>query len=137
MTVAFDPSAEVIPLRYEYLEIIRNRVIVQNHGKYDSYVKLDSHVRVLINWWISNVDVQVKALRSCPHQLKMYADAYLVGVQFGEMHRQGGHWAHEELDHINCLEVKFILVGLKSLCKDSRGTHIRLRSDNATAVACI
>ncbi|MPD04798.1 hypothetical protein E2C01_100507 [Portunus trituberculatus] len=51
--------------------------------------------------------------------------------------KTGGHWAHVELDHINSLELKGILLGLQSLCKDQTGSHIRLRSDNATAVACI
>lgn len=51
--------------------------------------------------------------------------------------KTGGYWAHEELDHINCLELKAILMGLKILCKDNTGIHIRLRSDNATTVACM
>ncbi|MPC93591.1 hypothetical protein E2C01_088726 [Portunus trituberculatus] len=50
--------------------------------------------------------------------------------------KTGGHWAHVELDHINSLELKGILLGLQSLCKDRTGSHIRLCSDNATAVAC-
>ena len=28
-------------------------------------------------------------------------------------------------------------MGLQSLCKDYRHTHIRLRSDNTTAIACL
>ena len=35
------------------------------------------------------------------------------------------------------MELKAILFGLKSLCKDYSRVHIRLRSDNTTAVACI
>ena len=49
----------------------------------------------------------------------------------------GGHWDMNELDHINCFELKAVLMGLKSICKDFRDTHIRLRSDNMTTIACI
>ena len=51
--------------------------------------------------------------------------------------KTGGHWAREELGHINCLELKAILLGLKSLCKDTIGKHIRICSDDTTTVASI
>ena len=35
------------------------------------------------------------------------------------------------------MELKAILLGLQSLCRDKNGSHIRLRSDSTTAVACI
>lgn len=49
----------------------------------------------------------------------------------------GGHWDFQELDHINCLELKAVFLGLKSLCRDRRDTHVRLKSDNTTVIACI
>ena len=39
--------------------------------------------------------------------------------------------------HINYLELKAIWLGLKSLCNNSRQKHIRIQSDNTTAVAYI
>ena len=68
----------------------------------------------------------------------MFSDACLTGwgATTG-VAKTGGHWAHKELDHINVLELKAILMGLKSLCRDCKETHIRLRSDNTTAAACI
>ena len=70
-------------------------------------------------------------------QLEMFPDAGLIswGPRMGDT--KTGHWAHKELDHINVLELKAILMGLKSLCRDCKETHIRLRSDNTTAAACI
>lgn len=67
----------------------------------------------------------------------MFTDACLTGWGAVVDIKTGAHWAHEELDHINCLELKAILLCLKSLCKDTKGIHIRLRSDNSTTVACI
>ncbi|XP_045105475.1 uncharacterized protein LOC123500986 [Portunus trituberculatus] len=138
LTVASDPAVELAPLRYKYLEIIRNRELTRTHGNYNSKITLDDHARELIYWWIHNVDSQVKSLRSSSPQLVMFSDACLTGwgAVVGDA-KTGGHWAHEELDHINCLELKAILLGLRSLCKDTKETHIRLRSDNSTTVACI
>ncbi|MPC55913.1 hypothetical protein E2C01_049858 [Portunus trituberculatus] len=68
----------------------------------------------------------------------MFCDASLTGwgAVVGDA-KTRGHWAQDELDHINCLELKAILLDLQSLCKDSRDTHIRNRSDNTTAIACL
>ena len=50
----------------------------------------------------------------------------------------GGHFALDEsLLHINVLELKAVLFGLKSLCSHLRQTHIKVLSDNATAVCAI
>ena len=39
--------------------------------------------------------------------------------------------------HINFLEMKAVLFGLESLCRDLRVKHIRVESDNTTTVAYI
>ena len=138
LTVASAPAVNLAPLRYKYLEIIRNKGLSQHFGDYDSTVLLDAHSRELITWWIRNVDSLSRSLLSCPPQFEIHTDACLTGwgAAVGDL-TTGGHWAHTELDHINCLELKAILLGLQSLCKDYSQTHIRLRSDNTTAVACI
>ena len=71
-------------------------------------------------------------------QVELYADACLTGwgATLGNT-TTGGHWAQEELNHINVLELKAILMGLQSLCKDFQQTHVRIRSDNTTTVACL
>lgn len=79
ITMASDPAMELGPLRYKYLEIVHSRALIQSHGSNDSYVILDSHAWDLINWWINDIDIQVKSFQSCPHQLAMYVDACLSG----------------------------------------------------------
>ena len=89
-------------------------------------------------WWIHIITYQSKSLRPSSPQLELYADACLTdwGAAVGTS-KTGDHWAHEELDHINCLDLKAILLGLQSLCNDYRHTHIHLRSNNTTAIACL
>ena len=47
MALAFDPTVELAPLGYKYLEVIRNRGLACYHGNYSSPVLLDNHARVL------------------------------------------------------------------------------------------
>ena len=135
LTVAADPAVELAPLRYKYLEIIRNNALTRSHGDYSASIYLDSHARDLIHWWVQNIDCQIKSLRPSSPQLELYADASLTGwgASMGTV-QTGGHSAQEELDHINVLELKAILMGLSSLCKDHRDIHVRLRSDNIATV---
>ena len=51
---------------------------------------------------------------------------------------QGGFWSIEEQRyHINFLELKAVLLGLKSLCGAFSEKHVLIQSDNTTIVAYI
>ena len=57
------------------------------------------------------------------------------GAVYGEQ-KTGGLWSLEEQGfHINYLELKAVLLGLQSLCNNLGQRHIRVQSDNTTAVA--
>ena len=50
----------------------------------------------------------------------------------------GGRWTlHEKQFHINCLEMLAILFSLKSFCSNEHDKHIRVFTDNATALTYI
>ena len=44
----------------------------------------------------------------------------------------GGRWKQEEVEHINVLEMKAILFGLKSFCREP-DKHVQVYTDNVTA----
>ena len=50
LTVASDPAVELAPLRYKYLEIIRNRELALNLGDYNARITLDAHARDFFFW---------------------------------------------------------------------------------------
>lgn len=59
------------------------------------------------------------------------------GAVFGE-DRTNGRWGLEEKDeHVNVLEMKAVLFGLKSFCKEVRDVQIKCEVDNTIAVAYI
>ena len=52
--------------------------------------------------------------------------------------RVHGGWSEEESkEHINVLELRAILFGLKCLTKNREGVHVLILSDNTTAVASV
>ena len=125
-------------LRYKYLEIVHNMALIRSKGNYMATVYLDAHARDLISWWINNLHFQSQSLWSSPPDIELQTDASLSGWGAKLGHAvTGGHWDHVELDHINCLELKAVLLSLKALCKDFSNIHVRLRSDNMATIACI
>lgn len=61
-----------------------------------------------------------------------------VREQFVKERRSGGLWSlGEKSSHVNFLEMKAVLFGLESFCRDLRIKHIRVESDNTTTVAYI
>ena len=71
--------------------------------------------------------------------VEIKADASLNGwgAVMGSSSKAGLFSEEETQDHINVLELKAILFGLKSLACHIQLAHIKILCDNSTAVACI
>ena len=74
-------------------------------------------------------------------QVTLNCDSSLLGwgcVINGSDTTTGGRWSPgEALSHINCLELKAIKLGLQSLCSHFSNLHVKVLSDNQTAVTYI
>ena len=145
--VAASYGVDRAPLRFKYLEILKNKALkslqdnVPFRQAYDSFVVLDDKARCLITWWCRNIFHLSFSLSIPSISLELVTDAASDcgwGALVGSV-RTYGHWTAEEkdLEHCNLLELKAILFGLQSLCNNVSNTHIRIRSDNTTAVACV
>lgn len=130
LAVASDPAVTLAPLRYKYLEIVRNKELVKRKGNYGAIITLDDHAKALVRWWVDNIDSQSKSLLWSPPLVELKTDACLTGWgAICGVVSTGGQWSRDELDHINSLELKAILLGLQSLCKDYSQVGISIRSD--------
>ena len=91
----------------------------------------------MINWW-TVYDFPPRSLLTVTVNHSLFTDASNKGwgATLGDK-VAGSHWAEMELCHINVLELKAILLGLQALCKDMVDVHVRVYSDNSTAVSCI
>ena len=135
--VAAGPGVPLAPLHYRYLEIVRIQALALGRGDYDSVVSLDSRACESIRWWLG-YEFPPKSLLPSPVDVFMFTDASSTGwgATIGSL-STGGHWSESELEQINVLELKAVLLGLGALCRDMRQVHVEVHCDNSTAVACI
>ena len=126
-------------LHYRVLERFKTKSLKESCGKFDTMITLPIKANEEINWWLNNIkDSSAPITRKNP-DLFITSDASTKG--WGA-HREGtstgGHFTIKEMEsHINVLELKAVLLGLKSLCKDIENSHILLKIDNTSAVASI
>ena len=100
---------------------------------------LSNESRLEIAWWVNNVDSSFKPIFQGDPDLTLTTDACTSGwgAVYGA-HKTGGLWnVEEQAFHINYLELKAVLLGLKSLLGHVHGKHIRIQSDNTTTVAYV
>ena len=133
------PAIRYGALFYRYLE--RDKIIGlrANAGNFDGKMKISSNGKSDLQWWLCNVSSSIMPIKVPSYSLVITTDASHVGwgaVSQGQS--TGGHWTTEESNlHINELELKAILFGLKSFFDNITARHIRIKSDNFTAVSYI
>lgn len=136
--VAADPGVTLGPLHYKALEIERNDHLSRNHGNYEAVIQLSPEARNSLQWWASNIHSLSRPIQVAEPAFEIFTDASLIGwgARMGDQNT-GGQWAESELVHINQLELKAAFLAVKALCKTLHDTHVKIRSDNSTTVACI
>ena len=126
-------------LHYRGLEQDKCQALRCNRGNYESFLELSPEAKLDIQWWIDNVDSSFRKINRGEPKVFLSCDASSEG--WGAVLEEvstGGRWLNCEKDlHINVLELKAILFGLKSLCSKIYDSHIRVKCDNTTAVAYV
>ena len=133
------PAVQFGELYYRNLEKNKVLALQANKGNYDAPLYLSKDAKADLSWWINNVDSSFKKIVQPNPDMTLTTDASTKGwgAVYGEQ-KIGDPWSLEEQwFHINYLELKAIWLGLKSLCNNLRQKHIRIQSDNTTAVAYI
>ena len=92
-----------------------------------------------LQWWPINVDEAENDIMQKEPDLVINTDASLTGWGCHcEGISSGGQWlASEKEYHINYLELKAVLLALKTFQSRVVSQHVRLMIDNTTAVSCI
>ncbi len=139
LLVSSFPGVQFGPLHYGNLERDKISALQTNKGNFESPMTLSHQVRTKLHCWINNIDSAFKPIMLAHPTLTITTDASTLGwgAVLGDR-KAGGPWAqHECGSHINCLEIKAVLLALKALCKDITKQHIRVQSDNTTAISYI
>ena len=127
-------------LHYRALERDKTEALARVGGDYDKKFYISSRAREEIEWWMHNImDAAAPIVRPNP-TITIKTDACLIG--WGaclEDSRTGGFFSEEEQEskNINVLEARAVGFGLKALCKEVYGTHIKVLVYNTAAVGAI
>ena len=113
----------------------KDKSLKYNKGNFNAVMKLSEDTLHEISWWKTNVFKVFKPIRYPKISTTIYTDVSLEGwgASMGNV-SPGGAWLPDErLMHINVLELKAILLVLKSFVKINH-KHIKIMSDNTTAI---
>lgn len=131
------PGVQFGRLHYRQLEKDKSRALQLCKGNYDGPVTLSNDSRSELQWWVNNITSSFMPITQDKPDFILTTDASKIGwgAVCGD-HKTGGCWDLDEQQyHINYLESKAVLLGLKSLCSGTQNKHIRIQSDNTTTVA--
>ena len=116
------------PLFWRRLEIEKAVWLKKYKGYFDQVIPISDIVREDLFWWIENVQAYPKKVHMTSPSVTLTTDASLEGWgAVRENYKTGGNWTTEEKNsHINVLELKAVLFGLKALCGDVNSTTIKI-----------
>jgi len=139
LIVSSFPAIQYAQLHYRTLESEKIYALKVNAGNYEFTMTLSQMAKREFTWWIENIDMASRPIMFGNPDITITTDASNLG--WGAVcnrTKTGGPWVKDEADfHINYLEMKAVLLGLKSLCNNTTGKHIRVQSDNTTTVSYI
>ena len=133
------PGVRYGPLHYRDLEREKVAALKLNKGNFDKNMCIGKKGCSDISWWVENIMDSFAAIHIGNPNFVMETDACKTGwgaVCNGS--RAHGGWSFKEAqDHINVLELRAILLGLKSHARNTKDSHILVMCDNVTAVCSL
>ena len=139
MIVASFPAVKHGPLHYRQLDKEKSAALKGSKGDFDHVMHLSQAGCEELLWWSENVDNAENDIGQSDPDLVIHTDASLSGwgCHCNDV-SSGGQWSECEKEfHINYLELKAVLLALKSFQNRVAKQHVRVMIDNTTAVSCI
>ena len=135
------PAVEYAEMHYRHLELDKISALRANKGNFDSIMALSVQSKIELTWWVNNVRTASKPIMQ-PWQPWSHFNYWCLKCGLGSClcgdTSTGGFWSLEEQRyHINFLELKAVLLGLKLLCGAFSEKHVFVQSDNTTTVVYI
>lgn len=116
----------------------KNEALRQAAGHYDARMFISSQARQDLCWWRDNIQQVFAPVYVGQPDFVIYTDA--SGLGWGchvptQTQSFGGRWTESESQlHINVQELLAILYSLQATCKLRHGQHVRVMTDNTTAM---
>ena len=139
LVVSVLPAMTHGALFYRFLELDKIQALKENCGDFEKNCKLSNDSKEEVLWWKNNVSKSGKHIGIPSPTFCITTDASKSGWGcIFKTESANGNWTETEAEeHINVLELKAIYFGLKSFFKSTKSAHIRIKSDNTTAIAYI
>ena len=136
--VAAFPAVTLGPVYYRDLEMDKAKALRLSNKNYDASVSLSNEERKELSWWITNVISSLQHIDVPDPDITIYTDSGTLGWDVTDgKNPSGGRWKADEINHINVLELKAILIGVQRYCKGKNYKHVRVMSDNIKAVSYV
>ena len=137
-TAAF-PAIPLGKFYYRNLERIKTRALINSKGDFDAKTEISKEGITELEWWTNNIHAATISVKIPDIDMTIYTDASDLGWGItNTTSSSGGRWSTQEGEtHINVRELKAIEIGVFSYTKNAQPRHIRIMSDNTTAIAYI
>ena len=137
--VSLFPGEIYGPLHYRQIDCEKTAALRASRGNFDCHMSLSAKAHDELKWWIFSVNKAHRPLIKPPYSLIITTDASSNGWG-AECNgtSTGGLWTvFERSHHINYLEMLAIFFGLKVFASSRSHLHVRVITDNTTAVSVI
>ena len=138
--VAAFPGVLYGPLYYRELELVKIKALKVSRN-YDRKILLEQHCKDELTWWLKEGINSHKPISHGNPDVIIQTDASNKGwgalLPSTKLDTQGLWSIEEQENHINVLELKAALLGIKALCVNLSNCHLQVQIDNTTAVAYI
>ena len=138
---ATKPGNRLAQLYTKTLTWEKNAALARNCYDFEKKMTLSGKVKGDLHWWLDNLaTVNADIFVEQPDDM-IYTDASNDGwgchaPSFDQ--KFGGRWNEFEQDyHINVLELLAVLYSLQAVCHELHDIHLRVMTDNTTAMLCI
>ena len=138
--VATFPVLPYGKLHYRELERCKISSLKFQKGKYNApCMPLSTSAIAELHWWLKHLKNANQSLQDIPVDCTIQTDASEQGWGATDGNTPiGGRWSFLERNHINVLELKAILLALKSYFRHNcRVKHVHIVTDNITAFVYI
>ena len=137
--VAILPAVEYGQMYYREMEKLKIQALINRKQNYEGSVVLNEESKKEIKWWIKEGVHSNKEISHGNPDIIMTTDSSMTGWgAFIDNKSTQGLWNEEERKlHINALEIKAVLLGITSLCKEISNVHLQIQLDNTTGVTYI
>ena len=104
---------------------------------FDATIVLNDCALKELNWWLYNLDSK-REIETPPVDCIIHTDASKLGWGAdNDLIPTGSHWTNEEDTHVIIVELLAIYIAVRSYCKSNAYKHVRIMSDNTTAISYV